>query len=146
KMLLAWKAQGIMTLAGYILGFPADTPETIRRDIAIIQHELPVRFHLITASDLAGTDKIAALIESSIEAKDDKQFEESFAQMTAECNNCHKAAGKPFLHVGAPKVPPPCSNKMLGPALRIDTCPDNRQAHAGRQRRRHVSAFAAASS
>ncbi|KQV83646.1 radical SAM protein [Rhizobium sp. Root1220] len=42
KMLLAWKAQGIMTLAGYILGFPADTPESIRRDIAIIQHELPV--------------------------------------------------------------------------------------------------------
>jgi hypothetical protein len=42
KMLLAWKAQGIMTLAGYILGFPADTPETIRRDIAIIQRELPV--------------------------------------------------------------------------------------------------------
>ena len=26
KMLLAWKAQGIITLAGYILGFPADTP------------------------------------------------------------------------------------------------------------------------
>jgi radical SAM superfamily enzyme YgiQ (UPF0313 family) len=42
KMLLAWKEQGIMTLAGYILGFPADTPETIRRDIAIIQRELPV--------------------------------------------------------------------------------------------------------
>jgi Radical SAM superfamily len=42
KMLLAWKAQGIMTLAGYILGFPADTPETIRRDIAIVQKELPV--------------------------------------------------------------------------------------------------------
>jgi hypothetical protein len=42
KMLLAWKAQGIMTLAGYILGFPADTPETIRRDIAIIQKELPL--------------------------------------------------------------------------------------------------------
>jgi radical SAM superfamily enzyme YgiQ (UPF0313 family) len=42
KMLLAWRAQGIMTLAGYILGFPADTPETIRRDIAIIQKELPL--------------------------------------------------------------------------------------------------------
>jgi len=42
KMLLAWKAQGIMTLAGYILGFPADTPETIRRDIAIIKEELPL--------------------------------------------------------------------------------------------------------
>jgi radical SAM superfamily enzyme YgiQ (UPF0313 family) len=42
KMLLDWKAQGILTLAGYILGFPGDTPETIRRDIAIIQRELPV--------------------------------------------------------------------------------------------------------
>ena len=41
-MLLAWKAQGIMTLAGYILGFPADTPDSIRRDIAIIQRELPI--------------------------------------------------------------------------------------------------------
>ena len=42
KMLLAWKAEGIITLAGYILGFPADTPETIRRDIGIIQRELPL--------------------------------------------------------------------------------------------------------
>jgi hypothetical protein len=42
KMLLAWKAQGMMTLAGYILGFPADTPETIRHDIAIVQKELPL--------------------------------------------------------------------------------------------------------
>ncbi len=41
-MLLAWKAQGIITLAGYILGFPADTPESIRRDIAIMQKELPL--------------------------------------------------------------------------------------------------------
>ena len=42
KMLLAWKAQGIFTLAGYILGFPADTPASIRRDIEIIQRELPL--------------------------------------------------------------------------------------------------------
>ncbi len=42
KMLLAWKGQGIITIAGYILGFPADTPQTIRRDIAIIQKELPL--------------------------------------------------------------------------------------------------------
>jgi radical SAM superfamily enzyme YgiQ (UPF0313 family) len=42
KMLLAWKARGVMTLAGYILGFPADTPQTIRRDIAIVQKELPL--------------------------------------------------------------------------------------------------------
>src|SRR6266699_1892446 len=42
KMLLAWKAQGVITLAGYILGFPADTPESIRNDIAIIKRELPI--------------------------------------------------------------------------------------------------------
>lgn len=51
KMLLAWKAEGIMTLAGYILGFPSDTPESIRRDIAIIQHELPldiIEFFVLT--------------------------------------------------------------------------------------------------
>ncbi len=42
KMLLAWKAQGILTLAGYILGFPADTPESIRRDIGILKAELPL--------------------------------------------------------------------------------------------------------
>jgi hypothetical protein len=42
KMPLAWKAQGIITFAGYILGFPSDTRETIRRDIAIIKKELPL--------------------------------------------------------------------------------------------------------
>jgi radical SAM superfamily enzyme YgiQ (UPF0313 family) len=42
KMMLAWKAQGIMIFAGYILGFPGDTPESIRRDIGIIQRELPL--------------------------------------------------------------------------------------------------------
>ncbi len=42
KMLQAWKAEGVLTYAGYILGFPADTPEKIRRDIEIIQHELPI--------------------------------------------------------------------------------------------------------
>jgi radical SAM superfamily enzyme YgiQ (UPF0313 family) len=42
RMLLAWREQGIMTLAGYILGFPADTPESVRRDIEIIKRELPI--------------------------------------------------------------------------------------------------------
>jgi hypothetical protein len=31
-----------MTYAGYILGFPTDTPESIARDIEIIKKELPV--------------------------------------------------------------------------------------------------------
>jgi radical SAM superfamily enzyme YgiQ (UPF0313 family) len=42
KMLLAWKSVGIWTYAGYILGFPHDTPESARRDIEIIKRELPL--------------------------------------------------------------------------------------------------------
>src|SRR5215212_5578484 len=42
KMLLAWKAARVITYAGYILGFPNDTPESIERDIEIIKKELPV--------------------------------------------------------------------------------------------------------
>jgi hypothetical protein len=42
QMLLHWKRVGCFTCAGYILGFPTDTPETIVRDIGIIQRELPV--------------------------------------------------------------------------------------------------------
>jgi hypothetical protein len=41
-MLLAWKKARIVTYAGYILGFPADTPASIRRDIEIMKKELPV--------------------------------------------------------------------------------------------------------
>ncbi len=42
EMLQAWKAAKVMTWAGYILGFPTDTPQSIRRDIEIIKKELPV--------------------------------------------------------------------------------------------------------
>src|SRR5215467_5010606 len=41
-MLQAWRKAGVLTYAGYILGFPSDTPATIARDIAIIQRELPI--------------------------------------------------------------------------------------------------------
>ena len=41
-MLQAWKQRGIITIAGYIIGFPNDTKETVKRDIEIIKRELPV--------------------------------------------------------------------------------------------------------
>ncbi|RUM05820.1 B12-binding domain-containing radical SAM protein [Rhizobium chutanense] len=68
KMLLAWKAQGIMTLAGYILGFPGDTPESIRRDIAIIQEELPldvIEFFILTP--LPGSEDHQVLWKKGVE-------------------------------------------------------------------------------
>ena len=42
RMLLDWREHGVITTAGYILGFPGDTPETIVRDIEIIKRELPI--------------------------------------------------------------------------------------------------------
>ncbi|MBB4574320.1 B12-binding domain-containing radical SAM protein [Rhizobium lentis] len=72
KMLLAWKAEGIMTLAGYILGFPADTPESIRRDITIIQEELPldvIEFFILTP--LPGSEDHQVLWKKGVEMDGD---------------------------------------------------------------------------
>ncbi|PTM94329.1 B12-binding domain-containing radical SAM protein [Mycoplana dimorpha] len=72
KMLLAWKAQGIITLAGYILGFPADTPESIRRDIAIIQHELPIDIvEFFTLTPLPGSEDHQKLWKNNVEMRGD---------------------------------------------------------------------------
>jgi hypothetical protein len=72
KMLLAWKMQGIMTLAGYILGFPADTPETIRRDIAIIQKELPLDvLEFFCLTPLPGSEDHQTLWKNGIPMEED---------------------------------------------------------------------------
>jgi Radical SAM superfamily len=42
EMLQKWRAHGATTYAGYILGFPGDTKESILRDVEIIKRELPV--------------------------------------------------------------------------------------------------------
>ncbi len=41
-MFQTWRNARIVTYSGYILGFPADTPESIERDIKTVQEELPV--------------------------------------------------------------------------------------------------------
>ncbi|MDQ6965776.1 MAG: radical SAM protein, partial [Mariprofundaceae bacterium] len=42
KLMQAWRNAGVITCAGYILGFPTDTKERILSDIRTIQQELPV--------------------------------------------------------------------------------------------------------
>lgn len=41
-LLQKWREHGAITYAGYIIGFPADTKESIVRDIGIIKRELPL--------------------------------------------------------------------------------------------------------
>src|SRR4051794_4478697 len=67
KMLLAWKNVGVITYAGYILGFPNDTPERIRRDIEVIKKELPVdllEFFVLTP--LPGSEDHKKLLEKGV--------------------------------------------------------------------------------
>jgi hypothetical protein len=55
--LLAWKNAGVVTTAQYILGFPNDTPESIRRDIEIFKKELPVdMIHFYCLTPLPGSE------------------------------------------------------------------------------------------
>ncbi len=42
KMFQAWRAQQVITYAGFIMGLPNDTPESVKRDLEIIQREIPV--------------------------------------------------------------------------------------------------------
>jgi radical SAM superfamily enzyme YgiQ (UPF0313 family) len=75
---------GILTFAGYILGFPGDTPEKIIKDIGIIQRELPVdllEFFILTP--LPGS-------------RDHKDFVEEGIPLDTDMNNYDLA------HVTAP--------------------------------------------
>ncbi|MBN9671055.1 B12-binding domain-containing radical SAM protein [Roseibium aggregatum] len=42
EMLQKWRSHGATTYAGYIIGFPGDTKESVLRDVEIIKKELPL--------------------------------------------------------------------------------------------------------
>lgn len=42
EMLLAWRKYPVVLTAGYIIGFPNDTRESILRDIDVVKEELPI--------------------------------------------------------------------------------------------------------
>jgi radical SAM superfamily enzyme YgiQ (UPF0313 family) len=67
EMLQAWRRAGVITYCGYILGFPADTPESIARDIDIIKKELPLdvlQFYILTP--LPGSEDHKVLHERGV--------------------------------------------------------------------------------
>ena len=67
KMLLAWKSAKVITYAGYILGFPGDTVDSIVHDIEIIKRELPVdmlEFFFLTP--LPGSEDHQKLVRAGV--------------------------------------------------------------------------------
>jgi hypothetical protein len=68
KLLLAWKQAGVLTYAGYILGFPHDTPQSIAEDIAIIQRELPLDvLEFFCLTPLPGSEDHQTLFRKGVE-------------------------------------------------------------------------------
>ncbi len=66
-MLQAWRAVGVYTWAGYITGFPADTKESILRDIEIIKAELPVDLlELFFLTPLPGSEDHRNLLRQGV--------------------------------------------------------------------------------
>jgi hypothetical protein len=72
KMLQAWKAARVITYAGYILGFPNDSVDSILHDIDVIKRELPVdllEFFYLTP--LPGSEDHQKLHKAGIEVDPD---------------------------------------------------------------------------
>ncbi len=66
-MMQQWREYGCILLAGYILGFPGDTPEKILHDIEIIKRELPLDIlEFFQLTPLPGSADHKAAVENGV--------------------------------------------------------------------------------
>jgi radical SAM superfamily enzyme YgiQ (UPF0313 family) len=66
-MLLAWKSARVITYAGYIIGFPNDTLDSILRDIDVIKRELPVDLlEFFNLTPLPGSEDHLKLVRAGV--------------------------------------------------------------------------------
>ncbi|HYM76151.1 MAG TPA: radical SAM protein [Candidatus Dormibacteraeota bacterium] len=91
KMLLEWKAAGVTVFAGYIVGFPSDTPESVMRDIETIQRELPIDLlepHCLTplpgSEDHQTLHKAGAYLDPDLNKYDLEHVTAAHSTMTPE--------------------------------------------------------------
>ncbi|MBI4353647.1 MAG: radical SAM protein [Candidatus Omnitrophica bacterium] len=97
-MLDAWHRVGALTLAGYILGFPADTPESILRDIKIIQRDLPIdllEFFILTP--LPGSQDHRTLYDRGV-AMDPDMNHYDLAHVTTDHQNMSRQEWQAIYH------------------------------------------------
>ena len=67
EMVLEWRKVRVQTVAGYIIGFPNETPESILRDVGIIKRELPLdclEFFVLTP--LPGSEDHKVLFDKGV--------------------------------------------------------------------------------
>jgi hypothetical protein len=104
KMLLAWKRAGAIVFAGYIIGFPEDTPQSVIHDIQIIQRELAIDLlepHCLTAlpgsEDHQKLHKAGAYLDPDLNKYDLEHVTTQHARMsTAQWENLYRNTWKEF--------------------------------------------------
>ena len=71
-MLQKWREHGAITCAGYIIGFPGDTKESILRDVDIIKREMPLDvLELFYLTPLPGSEDHKVLWQNGAWMDDD---------------------------------------------------------------------------
>jgi Radical SAM superfamily len=67
EMLLAWKKHAVVITAGYIIGFPNDTRESILHDVDVIKRELPIDIIFFTnLTPLPGCEDHKKLLKAGV--------------------------------------------------------------------------------
>jgi uncharacterized radical SAM superfamily protein len=104
QLLLDWKHAGVITFTQYILGFPSDTADSIRRDIEIIKKELPtdmMLFYVLTP--LPGSEDHQTLwkrgvpMDADMNSYDSEHAVTDHAKMTrAEWEGVYREAWRTF--------------------------------------------------
>lgn len=61
----------------------------------ILYRNIPVEF-------ISAADAPLAALQKAVKSKDGSKLERDFADLTAECNNCHKAGGVAFILINTP--------------------------------------------
>ena len=66
-MLIAWKKYSVMIAAGYIVGFPNDTRESLINDVEIVKRELPIDFLFFNyLTPLPGSEDHKKLVDEGV--------------------------------------------------------------------------------
>jgi hypothetical protein len=97
KLGLAGKAEN-WTLAAFEFN-------ELKGGFVVVGKEVP-RYKGLPVADLfdAAMSQIFPVMDFAIKAGDSRQFNESYAKITAGCNNCHTTAGNAFIVIKVPEA------------------------------------------
>jgi hypothetical protein len=129
-MLQGWRRVRVSTHAGYILGFPSDTPEGIARDVEIIKKELPVdllEFFLLTP--LPGSEDHKNLYLSGARLEPDMNKYDLEHLCTEHPRMTPISGCKPITRLGSAFIRDRTSRRSCGAPRRAESGPASFPTH-----------------